>query len=235
MRSRNAALFKTLGELTESTQGLAASFFKTSSRQRSGEWYPFASGAQAYRYEFVADETSFAYLGEHQSLKGFYEANPKILIRRVVNRRDRLDAVYFDKQMVFKKDLNPFVLIDDSLDPRFVLGVLNSRLISYLYVNTSSTATKDDFRQTTLAELRRLPIKTMDLSNAADKTRHDKLVSLVEQMLSAKRQFAGEHSEKDRNFYENKCAALDRQIDALVYELYGVTDDEIRIVEGAAV
>ncbi len=234
LRFRNSALFKTLGELTESTQGLAASFFKTSSRQRSGEWYPFASGAQAYRYEFVAGETSFAYLGEHQSLKRFYEANPKILIRRVVNRQDRLDAVYFDRQMVFKKDLNPFVFIDDSLDPRFVLGVLNSRLISYLYVNTSSTATKDDFRQTTLAELRRLPIKTMDLGNAADKTRHDKMVSLVEQMLSAKRQFAGEHSERDRNFYENKCAALDRQIDALVYELYGATDDEIRIVEGAA-
>jgi type II restriction/modification system DNA methylase subunit YeeA len=30
-----------------------------------------------------------------------------------------------------------------------------------------------------------------------------------------------------------KCAALDRQIDALVYELYGLTDDEIKNVEGA--
>ena len=38
-------------------------------------------------------------------------------------------------------------------------------------------------------------------------------------------------TERDRNFGENKCAALDRQIDALVYELYGLTDEEIAIVE----
>ncbi len=234
LRVVNSDLFKSLGELTESTQGLAASFFQTSSSQKSAEWYPFAGGAQAYRYEFVAGEKSFAYLGEHQSLKKFYEANPKILIRRVINRQDRLDAVYFDKQMVFKKDLNPFVFIDDSLNPKFILGILNSRLISYLYVNTSSIATKDDFRQTTLAELRRLPIRKIDLSKPADKSRHDKMVSLVEQMLAAKPQLAHAQSDKDKNFYENKCAALDRQIDALAYELYGLTVEEIKIVEGAA-
>jgi hypothetical protein len=33
---------------------------------------------------------------------------------------------------------------------------------------------------------------------------------------------------------ETKCAALDRQIDALVYELYALTPDEIKIVEGTA-
>jgi type II restriction/modification system DNA methylase subunit YeeA len=31
---------------------------------------------------------------------------------------------------------------------------------------------------------------------------------------------------------KNKCTALDRQIDALVYEFYGLTADEIKIVEG---
>jgi hypothetical protein len=36
----------------------------------------------------------------------------------------------------------------------------------------------------------------------------------------------------DKEFYGNKCADLFRQIDALVYELYGLTEDEIRIVEG---
>ncbi|MGI8966701.1 MAG: hypothetical protein ACR2H1_11525 [Limisphaerales bacterium] len=33
--------------------------------------------------------------------------------------------------------------------------------------------------------------------------------------------------------FKNKSASLDRQIDALVYELYGLTADEIKIVEGA--
>jgi hypothetical protein len=35
-------------------------------------------------------------------------------------------------------------------------------------------------------------------------------------------------------FYTNRCDGLDRQIDALVYDLYALTPDEIKIVEGAA-
>jgi len=71
------------------------------------------------------------------------------------------------------------------------------------------------------------------LSNSADKARHDKIVSLVEQILNAKKQLAEAQSEKDQDFYENKCASLDLQIDVLVYELYGLTADEIKIVEEA--
>ena len=40
-------------------------------------------------------------------------------------------------------------------------------------------------------------------------------------------------SERDREFYENKCATLDQQIGALVYDLYGLTDEESKLVEGA--
>ncbi len=45
---------------------------------------------------------------------------------------------------------------------------------------------------------------------------------------------AGAQTNKDRTYYENKCASLDRQIDALVYDLYGLTEAEIKIVEGVA-
>jgi hypothetical protein len=38
--------------------------------------------------------------------------------------------------------------------------------------------------------------------------------------------------ERDKTFYESKCATLDRQIDNLVYELYDLTPEEIAIVEG---
>jgi hypothetical protein len=31
---------------------------------------------------------------------------------------------------------------------------------------------------------------------------------------------------------DNRCDGLDRQIDALVYDLYGLTADKIKIVEG---
>ena len=60
------------------------------------------------------------------------------------------------------------------------------------------------------------------------------MVELVEQMLAAKKQLAGAQSDKDKDFYTNRCDGLDRQIDALVYDLYALTPAEIQIVEGTA-
>lgn len=57
------------------------------------------------------------------------------------------------------------------------------------------------------------------------------MVALVEQMLAAQKQLAAARSDADKDFYGNKCAGLDRQIDALVYELYGLNEAEIKLVE----
>lgn len=58
------------------------------------------------------------------------------------------------------------------------------------------------------------------------------MVVKVESMLEAKKQLVRAQTDKDKTYYENKCASLDRQIDRLVYDLYGLTEDEINIVEG---
>jgi hypothetical protein len=54
----------------------------------------------------------------------------------------------------------------------------------------------------------------------------------VEKLLAAKAKLPTAKTERDREFYTNKCATLDQQIDALVYELYGLTEAEIKPVEG---
>jgi hypothetical protein len=38
-------------------------------------------------------------------------------------------------------------------------------------------------------------------------------------------------TDKDKTYYGNKCSSLDRQIDRIVYDLYGLTEDEIKLVE----
>ena len=50
-------------------------------------------------------------------------------------------------------------------------------------------------------------------------------------MLETKKQLHQTKTEGDKNFLENKCSSLDKQIDNLVYHLYGLTEEEIKIVE----
>ena len=61
----------------------------------------------------------------------------------------------------------------------------------------------------------------------------DRLVSLVTLMLDLHARQATAKTPQEKTALARQIAASDRQIDALVYELYGLTEEEIRIVEVA--
>ncbi|HKP85303.1 MAG TPA: N-6 DNA methylase [Blastocatellia bacterium] len=113
---------------------------------------------------------------------------------------------------------------------RYLLGLLNSKLLRW-YFPFVSAPFRGGWLSANRQFLSQLPIRTINFSDAADKARHARLVELVEQMLAAKRQSAATRTDRDKTYYENKCAAIDRRIDRLVYELYDLTDEEISIVE----
>jgi hypothetical protein len=64
---------------------------------------------------------------------------------------------------------------------------------------------------------------------------HDKVVELVTRMMELKKQQARapkKQSPSAKQLLDQKLAITDHQIDALVYELYGLNEEEVRIVEG---
>ena len=61
---------------------------------------------------------------------------------------------------------------------------------------------------------------------------HDKMVSLVERMLALHNQ--SPRTPQVQEMVKREIESTDGQIDRLVYELYGLTEEEIRIVEGKA-
>jgi hypothetical protein len=124
------------------------------------------------------------------------------------------------------------ILKDDCrMSYEYVLGILNSHLLDFLLRQTSST-----FRGGYFAYSRQfiepLPIHPINFSDPADKSRHDRMVELVERMLPLHKQLAAAKIEHEKTALQRQIEATDRQIDALVYELYGLTEEEIKIVEG---
>jgi hypothetical protein len=79
--------------------------------------------------------------------------------------------------------------------------------------------------------MEQVPIRLIDFTNPADKARHERMVGLVEQMLNLHQRLAGESVPQTRTVLQRQIEATDRQIDLLVYELYGLTEEEIKIVE----
>jgi len=58
------------------------------------------------------------------------------------------------------------------------------------------------------------------------------MVELVEQMLSLYKRLAEARAPHDKTVLQQQIAVTDQQIDRLVYELYGLTEEEIKMVEG---
>ena len=66
-----------------------------------------------------------------------------------------------------------------------------------------------------LQRLERIPIRTTDFDNPADKAMHDKMVALVDRMLDLHRQLSG-LTAVQRGVVEQRIEAVDREIDALL-------------------
>jgi hypothetical protein len=152
----------------------------------------------------------------------------RILLRRLVSRKQRLMATLVSGTFVTNKNLYSILSKKEGMDLHCILGILNSKLISYLYLNQVSQATKDDFPQITIKDVLGLPFP----ERLKIKSQPQRLVKLVEQMLVLHQKLLEKWVAYERAAIQRQIEAVDKQIDELVYELYGLKEEEIAIVEG---
>ena len=118
---------------------------------------------------------------------------------------------------------------------RYLLGFLNSRLFWFTIANISIPfgVRAGEFRYRLIYQyMEKVPVRVIDPSNKADQAAHDAVVSLVEQMLELHRQRAAVKTPHEQTALDRQIAATDARIDHLVYGLYGLTEEEIKLVEG---
>jgi hypothetical protein len=99
-------------------------------------------------------------------------------------------------------------------DYKFLVGILNSKLIDYIYKQLTQEENRT-FAEVKPINIRKLPIIITDS--------HQKniIIDIVDEILIAKK--GDRHAD---------TSELEKAIDTLVYQLYGLTEEEIKIVEG---
>jgi hypothetical protein len=173
----------------------------------------------------------------HPRQPEFFEG-PRVLVREITNvGRYVISADYVEEDYInYKTILNVQLKAESKgtgYHELYILALLNSALLSWYFPRASNKLVTETFPRISILDMKRFPIPQLDLSDGADQKKHGRIVELVRGILDAKRQLAAARTERDKNFYESKCATLDRQIDNLVYELYDLTPEEVAIVEGS--
>jgi hypothetical protein len=115
----------------------------------------------------------------------------------------------------------------------YLLGLLNSRLGHFYFMKTcAGLEGKNEIYLRFFGQyLEGFPVRPIKFSDKSDKAKHDKMVSLVEQMLDLHKRLKIEKTPDDKIKLQRQIDATDKQIDQLVCELYGLTEEEIKIVE----
>lgn len=116
-------------------------------------------------------------------------------------------------------------------DDKYLLGILNSSLITYYYGMIASSY-RGGYLRFIYQYLAQIPIKIIDQNNIKEASSKERMINLVDEMMLVKKHLSNSNTDSEKEYYVKKCANLDSKIDQLVYELYGLTEEEIAIVEG---
>jgi hypothetical protein len=113
----------------------------------------------------------------------------------------------------------------------YILGLLNSKLLDW-FLKRCSSPFRGGYYSYNRQYIELVPIRAIDFDNSADRSKHEKVVKLVQQILDLHRQLAVAKIPDEKTRIQRQIDATDKQIDKLVYDLYGLTEEEIKIVDG---
>ncbi len=168
--------------------------------------------------------------GRTQNL-GVWE-QPKIMVPYMITRLAAYPDRHHNYYFINVTTGGYGIFLDETFGSMvFVCGLLNSRLLDYYFKQVSSNFNSGYFAANK-QYIEQLPIRTINFSDPDDVARHDKMVELVERMLSLHERLLTAKLNQEKTIIQHQIDATDRQIDRLVYELYELTEDEIEIVEG---
>ena len=174
---------------------------------------PILRGRDVFRYAFTPPDLFVDY-GRHLACPrdaSIFE-QPKILIREA---GERITATMECENYYIMSSLYAAIPRTDKFELTYLLGLINSQLFQFLMDKIAFEKTQGAFTKAKIYHYYSLPVRNVD------KEQQSNIDVLVKTILAAKKTDPAADT-----------TTIESEIDQLVYKLYGLTDDEIAIVEG---
>lgn len=197
-----------------------------SKSSKSNIWKHAAGGKEVGRYQPLKDQLFVYYepsVLDAPRKKEIFESKEKIVVQEIRNitLARRIIATYDNQQFYCLQSTNVINPIKEKIQVniKFLLGIINSRLINYFF--RKQFPSNNHIASNQLAQI---PIII------PEKEQENKISGLVDQILNINKQSSSSNSDLDQQHFKTKIDIIDQQIDELVYELYGLSTDEIKII-----
>ncbi len=146
-----------------------------------------------------------------------YEAKEKILIALITGgMKYRINAAYDNQQYYVLQNYNNLIVTDDRFDTKYILALLNSRLLNDYYMLFFND------KNIKRVQLQQLPIKNISKEKQKDFIeRVDKIISFNKRLV----EIENKNTSEKKDILE-KLEKLDNEIDKLVYDIYEINEED---------
>ena len=203
-----------------------------SEQKLSAEYAPWIKGRAISRYYLNPNFDEYLKYGSwlHRPRKEKYFRNNRILIQEITGGNPaRISAILCNEVLYHDPGIISCLNISD-FDDKFLLGILNSFFLSWYHRTNSPKGIRKTFPKVLVGDIRLFPVA--NVISDQEKSIANQIVSLVDQMLSLHPRLHSSTSSQEKEALQKQIDVTDQKIDRLVYDLYGLTEEEIAVVEG---
>ncbi len=183
--------------------------------------YQIISGNEirAYRYKTPQYIDSNTYL-EYKKDDSIFSP-PKVMIREAGGY---MMASYDPNGVLTLRSVFNLKNKDESISPKYLTCLLNSKLYSFIFCTMFKPVT-ETFPKIRIAQARLLPLYP------ANKITQKKFIEKTDQMLQLHEDFETARTPTNKKLIGRQIEITEDQIDKLVYELYSLSEEDIKIIE----
>jgi len=189
------------------------------------DWYPLMRGSLMHRYVNFWNNNSWIKYGKWLAAprkKEIFEANEKIIVRQT---GDSIIATIIGKDIICRDNLH--LIISNKINLKFLLGILNSSLMNFSYFQINPEK-GEILAQVKKAHIEQLPIPIISTENTS---KVDEIAVLVELLLLINKDILSATLPNSKELLEIKKEHIENKINQIIYSIYQVTTDEIKLIE----
>jgi type I restriction-modification system DNA methylase subunit len=198
----------------------------TNEIKHAEDWLPFFDGKHIGRYQLLWKNNNWLNYGEWlaEPRKPIVFEGEKLLIRKIIGKT--IIATYTPVTSYCNTLLFVLKLKNQEYSYKSILAILNSSLIGWYFRKKFQISDDDTFPQIMIRDIVQFPIPLITIKDDVG------LNKLVDNLLQLNESILITNLESQRQRLQSKIDYCESRINEIVYQLYGLTEEEIAIVEG---
>lgn len=195
--------------------------------KKNKTYFPECGGTNVSKYFFNSNFKQFVSYGEWCYNRPDWEfcSEERIFIREIPDKSNLVCSLTNETCIPNKAVI---IVIAKQISNQLLLGILNSKLIGYFTFNSTEKGKQRLFPRISLTTVKNLPIPKLSKSNI-----HltQAIEESVTKLIELKQKKVGMKLQTEIELVDSRICHYDNQINELVYKLYELTPEEIKIVE----